>query len=71
MNTTHTYKFTINDITFKGDIEINDAGLVAFKETSNEKMSEKYRNAIRRVLDELSVLPTSASELTQFKLDIE
>lgn len=71
MNATHNYKLEIGDITFKGDIEMNNAGLVALKETSGEHMSDKYHDALRSVLEILGQLPEKYDDLKTFKLELE
>lgn len=68
---THEYKLEIGDTTFKGDLEVTNAGLVAIKETSNDLMSERIRDTINSVLSKLCVLPASYNELKSFKLSIK
>jgi hypothetical protein len=67
---THDYKLEIGDTTFKGDIEINNAGVVGYNETSNDKMSARITGAVKIVLEELSKLPENYSDLKTFKVSI-
>lgn len=65
---THKYKLKIGEHTFKGECEYSNAGLVAFEETSTEKMSERHYKAVRSILDLLGPLPDEYSDLVLFKV---
>lgn len=65
---THEFKLQIGENTFKGDCEYSNAGLVSFKETSNNLMSQKVLDAVRLILDTLGPLPDSYTDFTLFKV---
>ena len=46
MNVTHTWELKVGDYTFQGECEINDAGVLAWKYTSEEAPPERVEKII-------------------------
>jgi len=68
---THDFRFKLGDYTFQGEVEINNAGVVAFKEDGGELMPQKTLDAVRKVLDLLGPLPAEFSDLKDFRLKLK
>ena len=70
MANTHNYELVIGTTTFGGSIEINNAGVVSYQETSVNKMSKRIQGALLVILDELAKLPEEYSDLKKFEVTI-
>ena len=68
---THEYKLEVGEYTFKGDVEITNAGIVAYTEDDDPAMPQKTKDAVKRVLDILGVLPEVYTDLKIFRLKIK
>ena len=68
---THDYKFKLGDYTFEGEVEISNAGIVAYTEPTNPTMPQKTKDALKRTLDILGILPSVYTDLKLFRLKIK
>ena len=68
---THNYELKVNGYTFEGEVEVSNAGIVAYTEPSDPAMPQKTRDCVKKILDILGSLPTTYTNLEKFELVIK
>ena len=68
---THDYELKVGDHTFEGEVEISDAGIVAYTESGSPVMPKKTDDVLKNVLDILGTLPATYSDLKKFELTVK
>lgn len=68
MAMTHTYKLKMGDNTFEGEVELSNAGVVAFTETNRIKLSDRLEGIVKNIFEEISQAYGNVSEFEEFEI---